>query len=177
MMAKMNLDLSKLSVIVIDDEPAFRGLIRQVLETFGIRNIVCTESAENAFILIEDLQPDLAIVDWEMDGMSGLDFTRMIRLSERSPNRYLPIIMLTGFAERRRIFEARDAGINEFLAKPVSPRVLYAHIKNVILHPRPFIRTTSYFGPCRRRKRSDSHDGPDRRSGAHDTYLVTTGAA
>jgi DNA-binding response OmpR family regulator len=59
--------------------------------------------------------------------------------------------MLTGYTEYRRVAEALDAGINEFLAKPISPRDLYLRIASIIDHPRPFVRARGYFGPDRRR--------------------------
>ncbi len=60
--------------------------------------------------------------------------------------------MLTGHPELHRVIESRDAGINEFLAKPLSAKALYQRIVTIIENPRPFIRTENYFGPCRRRK-------------------------
>ena len=76
----------------------------------------------------------------------------MVRSGEDSPNPYVPIIMLTGHTELHRVCEARDAGVNEFLAKPISAKALYSRVASIIEFPRPFIRTKSYFGPCRRRR-------------------------
>jgi DNA-binding response OmpR family regulator len=60
--------------------------------------------------------------------------------------------------------QARDAGINEFLAKPVSVKAMLARLTAVIEYPRPFVRTANYFGPCRRRRNSEDYAGPERRS-------------
>ena len=59
--------------------------------------------------------------------------------------------MLTGHTEKARVTAARDAGITEFLAKPISAKALYQRIVNVVANPRPFIKTKTYFGPDRRR--------------------------
>ena len=87
-----------------------------------------------------------------MEPLDGLDFVRLVRTAKDSPNPYVPIIMLSGYTEYRRVTEARDAGINEFLAKPISARALYLRFASIIDNPRPFIRTKSYFGPDRRRQ-------------------------
>jgi len=59
--------------------------------------------------------------------------------------------------------QARDAGTNEFLAKPVSANAILTRLLAVIEHPRPFVRTKVYFGPCRRRRTRDEYEGPERR--------------
>ena len=64
----------------------------------------------------------------------------------------LPIIMVTGHTERRRIEAARDAGVTELLAKPITAAGLFQRIEEIVHRPRPFVRTANYFGPCRRRR-------------------------
>ena len=105
---------------------------------------------------------DVAFVDWEMPPDSGLDFVKRIRLAEDSPNPYVPIIMLTGNNEKGHVMAARDAGIHEFLAKPVSPRSVYGRLLSVLHSPRPFVRVGGYFGPDRRR-RDTGFEGGDKR--------------
>jgi DNA-binding response OmpR family regulator len=75
----------------------------------------------------------------------------------------VPIIMLTGYSEKKCVIAARDAGITEFLAKPISAKALYQRILNVIANPRPFVRTKTYFGPDRRRSNAVPYSGPERR--------------
>lgn len=60
--------------------------------------------------------------------------------------------MLTGYTEHQQVVEARDAGVNEFLAKPISAKPLYQRLAAIIDNPRSFVRTKSYFGPDRRRQ-------------------------
>ena len=76
-----------------------------------------------------------------------------------------PIIMVTGHTEKARVTAARDAGITEFLAKPISAKGLYQRILNVVANPRPFIKTKTYFGPDRRRNVNANYVGPERRKG------------
>ena len=95
----------------------------------------------------------------------GLELTQMIRQPGANTNPYVPIIMLTGHSEKKRVIAARDAGVTEFLAKPISAKGLYQRILNVVANPRPFIRTKTYFGPDRRRNANPNYAGPERRKG------------
>ena len=101
----------------------------------------------------------------------GLELAQMIRQPESKGNPYAPIIMLTGHSEKRRVTVARDAGVTEFLAKPISAKGLYQRILNVVANPRPFIKTKTYFGPDRRRNTSNCLYRPRaprrRRNGSH----------
>ncbi len=76
----------------------------------------------------------------------------MVRFGDDSPIPKVPIIMLTGHTDLHRVCEDRDAGVNEFLAKPISVQTLCSRLVSLIEYPRPFIRTKTYFGPCRRRR-------------------------
>jgi DNA-binding response OmpR family regulator len=87
----------------------------------------------------------------------------MIRTSPESPNRFMPIIMLTGYTQHNHVVQARDTGANEFLAKPVSVNSILTRLLALIEHPRPYVRTKTYFGPCRRRHATDEYRGPERR--------------
>jgi DNA-binding response OmpR family regulator len=80
--------------------------------------------------------------------------------------------MLTGHSEKRRVVAARDAGVTEFLVKPLSARALYERIVNVVVNPRPFVRTKTYFGPDRRRNLNPSYVGPERRRGGPADFIT-----
>lgn len=159
----MKHDLSRLKILLIEDSSTLRTLVQQILWTFDIKDIETVASAEAGLQRFKDFQPDIIIVDWALDGLNGLEFIKLVRLSDDSPNSYVPIIMLTGHTERQSIVEARDAGINEFLAKPITARALYSRLVAVIESPRPFIRTRDYFGPDRRRRKDENYAGEERR--------------
>ena len=74
--------------------------------------------------------------------------------------------MLTGHTAIDHVRQARDAGVNEFLAKPVSVKAILTRLIAVIEHPRPYVRTKAYFGPCRRRRSPEEYRGPERRATA-----------
>jgi len=95
----------------------------------------------------------------------------MIRQPDANTNPYVPIIMITGHTEKKRVLAARDAGITEILVKPISAKALYQRIVNVILNPRPFVRTKNYFGPDRRRSLNPNYVGGERRNEERDPLI------
>jgi two-component system chemotaxis response regulator CheY len=146
----MSSGLEVLRILLVDDNPHMRAIVAAILKGIGMKEVrECADGAE-ALQAVREFKPDIAIVDFQMAPLDGVEFTRLVRNSEDSENPYLPIIMMTGFAERARVVEARDSGVTEFLVKPVTARGVIDRINAVIFHPRPFIRTDDYFGPKRR---------------------------
>jgi DNA-binding NtrC family response regulator len=82
-----------------------------------------------------------------------------------------PIIMMTGHAEMSCVAAAIDAGVNTFLAKPISARSLADHVAAALNDRRPFIRTATFFGPDRRRRQIPNYPGPHRRTEDHFVEL------
>lgn len=164
----MTYSLGRVRILVVDDSTNMRHIIRRILRVFGLREVKDAEDGEQALSVMQEFVPDLVITNWEMSPMSGLDFVRSIRSRTGSPNLFVPIIMVTGHAEMIRVIEARNAGVNEFLTKPLSAKALYARILRVIDNPRQFVDSESYFGPDRR-FRSAPFDGQEQRTdGAAD---------
>jgi len=157
----------RVKVLVVDDNQHMRTLVSTILQAFGVKGIYDCATAAEAWDLLGTHQCDLVFVDWVMDGMSGLEFTQRVRTAPDSPNPFVPIVMLTGHTSVERVRTARDAGVNEFLAKPVSAKAILTRLISVIEHPRPFVRTKMYFGPDRRRRRDGVYHGPERRAGEH----------
>ena len=77
---------------------------------------------------------------------------KQLRLGKETPNRGLPIIMLTGKGEIADVQAARDVGITEFVVKPFTVKTLYDRIEHLIDHPRSFVLSTNFVGPDRRRR-------------------------
>ena len=159
----MSISLAALKVLVVDDNQHMRAIVCALLGGVGVVQIrQCWDGAE-ALEVLRQWPADVAIVDYQMSPVDGVEFTKLVRNAADSPNPFLPIIMLTGYAERHRVFEARDAGITEFVVKPVTARAVLDRLSNIIYSPRPFIRTPSYFGPDRRRRQDPNFVGPWRR--------------
>ena len=158
-------------VLLVDDNQHMRAIVMAVLHGVGLTLIREARDGSDALEALREWPADLAIVDFQMFPLDGVEFTRLVRNSPDSANPYLPIIMMTGHSERSRVMEARDAGVTEFVAKPVTAKAVLERINAVIYHPRPFVRSPSYFGPERRRRQDPVHAGPWRR--ATDEQLVT----
>ena len=159
----VRIDFNRLRFLVIDDNPHMRRIIRTLLHGLGTRDIFEADDGATGLDAYSHTAPDIVLIDWAMPVFDGLKLTRMIRETESNANPFVPIIMITGHTERNRVTAARDAGITEFLAKPISAKALYQRIVNVIAHPRPFIKTKNYFGPDRRRNANAAYSGPERR--------------
>ncbi len=154
----------RLKLMVVDDNLHMRKLVSTILQAFGATNITEAADGERALNMLRDSNPDVIFLDWAMDGMTGIELALAIRKSPQTPNPFVPMIMLTGHTNAEHVRQARDAGINEFLAKPVSVKGILSRLGSVIEHPRPFVRTGSYFGPCRRRRANEEYRGPERRT-------------
>jgi DNA-binding response OmpR family regulator len=141
-----------------------RKLVITILQAFGCTQIVECVDGEHAWECLHEVDPDVILLDWQMSGMTGLDFVKKVRSSRDCPNPFVPVIMLTGHTHIDHVRLARDAGTNEFLAKPVSVKAILSRLMAVVEHPRPFVRSNAYFGPCRRRRPLDDFHGPDRRN-------------
>jgi CheY-like chemotaxis protein len=158
----MSASLDSLRFLLMDDNHHMRAIVATILRGVGLRHLREASDGAEGLEVLETWPADIAIADFKMAPMDGVEFTRRVR-QPNSRNPYLPIIMMTGFSDRGRIFEARDAGVTEILAKPITASSLLQRIESVIMQPRPFIRTDAYFGPCRRRKEGEAADGVERR--------------
>lgn len=156
-----------LRVLIVEDNQHMRALLRMLLNSIGIREIHEAGNGTAALAVLRDKRCDLVLSDLAMKPMDGIDFTREIRQSARSANPFMPIIMITGHTEKQRVEAARDAGVTEFLAKPITAQSLFSRIAQIVEYPRPFVRCGAYFGPDRRRKALDDYAGPWRR---HDDF-------
>lgn len=156
--------LERLQVLIADDNREMRAITATILRSAGFRHLREADSGREALAALAYFPADLAIVDFKMTPMNGVEFTRRVRQGPDSPNPYLPIIMLTGHARADRVGAARDAGVTEFLAKPITARTLLGRIETIILKPRPFAASSDYSGPCRRRREAPDYEGPRRRS-------------
>ena len=168
------IDFNRLRFLVIDDNVHMRRIMRTLLHGFGAREVYEAEDGATALEMYTHYVPDIVITDWAMPIFDGLELAQMIRQPESKGNPFAPIIMLTGHSEKRRVTVARDAGVTEFLAKPISAKGLYQRIVNVVANPRPFIKTKVYFGPDRRRNVNPNYVGPERRKGGKADVIRQT---
>jgi len=168
----MAYNFEKVSVLVVDDNQPMLELIKSVLQVYGFKIIRTSRNGDEAFRIFCNEKPDLVITDWMMTPIDGISLTRRIRNDPLSPDQFTPVILMTGFSQMRRVMEARDAGVTEFLVKPFNTRDLYRRLSQIIERPRQFVRAEDFFGPDRRRKGADDYQGTRRRE--EDSVKMTT---
>lgn len=157
-----DLDLSDLSILIVDDYPPMRAILRVMLKALGVKEIGEANDGLSALDEMIGFRADIVIADYRMVPMDGVELTLRIRDGDAGIDPFTPVLMVSGHSEKSRICQARDAGVTEFLVKPISATLLYYRLRAVVENPRPFIRSPDFFGPDRRR-RALAFEGPDRR--------------
>lgn len=160
----------KLRVVIIDDNQHMRTLLHAMMSGLGFHVVRGEENGKAGFEAIQNLKPDLVVTDYAMEPMDGVQLVKKVRALQ-SPLAYVPIIMITGHNELSCIERARDAGVTEFLCKPITARDLYLRIREVIERPRLFVKAPEFTGPDRRRKRLPAWAVPKRRQSDFDVEL------
>ena len=153
-----------LKILLVDDNHHMRVLLTEILRAIGVRQVYEANDGAEALQLMRTHQIDIIMSDLAMQPLDGIDFVRLLRNSPDSPNPMAPVIMITGHSTHKRVNEARDVGVNEFLSKPVTAKGVLDRISRVVENPRPFVRTAQYFGPDRRRRNDPEYKGPMRRT-------------
>jgi two-component system chemotaxis response regulator CheY len=136
-----------LSVLIVDDNQYMRKIVRSLLVNVGVKSVYEASDGIDALESIRVLGPDLVILDWEMPLLNGAELVRIVRSPGVFPMPDVPIIMLSGYAERWRIVDAVRLGVNEFLMKPVSGKALLDRIIAILARPRPIVQLGDYYGP------------------------------
>lgn len=149
-----------LSVLVVEDSAFIRAVLTGVLRSLGVGTVHAVGSGAEAIRFFEErkatLPPgtapvDLVITDIMMPEVDGLMLLRWIRSSPKSPDKFLPVLVLSGAADRQYVEQARDLGANDFIAKPFSAGTVGARLLFAVARPRRFVLAHGYFGPDRRR--------------------------
>ncbi len=171
------LNISKVKFLVVEDNPFMKELFRQILRSLGVTQVVEASNGDEGLWMLKEMSPDIVLLDWHMEPTDGISFAKQVRAKD-SPNPYIPIILVTAYSEIVRVTEARDAGINELLVKPIAATNLFSRVRAVIERPRLFVEADTYFGPDRRRKSDAKRKGDERRNVAgKDIALVGETAA
>jgi two-component system, OmpR family, phosphate regulon response regulator PhoB len=121
--------MSKINILIVEDEAAIRGMLTIVLEQAGFTPIVAAE-VDSAQKALADNFPDLILLDWMLPGISGVEWAR--RLKKDPSFRELPIILLTARGEEEDKVRGLEIGADDYLTKPFSPKELVARIRAVL---------------------------------------------
>jgi CheY-like chemotaxis protein len=157
-------DPSAMTALVLDENHYERGISLDQLRMMGFGRVLCASNTAEAWDMLGRANPNILLMEWLDRSGDGLDFVRRIRMSEELPNRSLSIFILTSRGSQTDVEQARRAGADGYLRKPISALALQQRVRRVITHPQPFVVTASYVGPCRRRRRGDlNYLGPMRR--------------
>ena len=142
-------------LLVVEDEGSIAEPLVEGLraEGFEVTRVATGREALDAPLV------DLVLLDVRLPDLDGFTVCRELRA--RSD---VPIIMVTAYSERGRVIDAINAGVDEFLVKPIRAVDVANRVNAVVERRRPFIQTTSYFGPDRRRRDDPRHRGPWRRA-------------
>jgi diguanylate cyclase (GGDEF)-like protein len=119
-------EASRMRVLVVDDDASMRALLRAMLQGAG-HEVFEAVDGRQAFEMALDIQPQIMIVDWLMPSMDGIELTRAMRQTKAGRGIY--ILILTGLEEDDKLVEAFEAGVDDFMSKPLKPRLLAARLR------------------------------------------------
>jgi two-component system chemotaxis response regulator CheY len=139
--------LNSIAVLVVDDNPYMRKILRNILVNLGVKNVHEAADGIAGLEAIRMFAPDIVVLDWEMPLLSGAELVRIVRAPGVFPMPDVPIIMLSGYVERWRVIEAARLGVHEFLAKPVSGKSLFDRMMAILTRPRAIVTLGEYYGP------------------------------
>lgn len=167
-----NYDFDRVNVLLAEDSLFIRSLLVNSLKVLGVGNVFAVEHGGDAIHFMQRVknepmrvgvqQIDIVMTNWDMSPVDGMMLLRWIRRHKDSPDRFVPVVMVTGYTEPERVLQAREMGVTEMLAKPFNIKAIGEKLISIIERPRQFVHTKSYFGPDRRRQKL-GHDGPERR--------------
>jgi two-component system, chemotaxis family, chemotaxis protein CheY len=160
-----NMNLRDLVILVADQSSYMTMLIHSMLRGFGSNRVLEVRNSLSVFQALIGQKVDILICDSRLPPHGGLALANTIRGKTDNEHRTIPILIMASDSRESTIKQARDAGANMVIAKPISPANLYDRLSWVAFNPRKFVDTASYFGPDRRYKIEGFPKGIGRRKG------------
>ena len=146
-------DFGDYRYLLVDDSRHMRQLLRSIISSAGGRSFADATDGTEALKTLPEFKANIILTDFKMLPMDGLEMVTALRAATTDQfDPFTPVILITAHTEFETIVKARDAGVNEVLAKPVSQEALLRRIQAVVQNPREFISVKDYVGPDRRRK-------------------------
>ena len=177
--------LERLSVLIVEESRFVAATLSELLRELRVGNVQVARTGSDAVGILRSigrnkeaaavLAIDIVIADFALTGVNGPMLLRWIRQQQDSPDRFLPVVMLSAAADDRKVRECRELGVTEFLAKPFSVKAVADHLIGILDHPRPFLHTHDYFGPDRRRQSRAAPELERRVATKEDIELVYSG--
>jgi PleD family two-component response regulator len=139
-----------LAALVVDESLYVRRILRDMLARVGIKRVQEAPDGAEALGILGESKPDLVILDWDLAILSGEEFIRLTRTPSTSPAPTVPIILMLSKPKRYIVDRAITLGVNEIIAKPFSPKVIWSRLDEVINRPRPFVQVRGLVRPAPR---------------------------
>ncbi|MCJ8322649.1 MAG: response regulator [Rhizobiales bacterium] len=137
------MSLDELNILILEDNLSMVKIYKNILNSFGVKQISFATSVDEAKELVRMEQPDLIICDFILNGNdkynNGLAFLRWIRQVDMAPACFTPVLMSTGHASRRIVLEFNKYGASSIVVKPLSPIILKQRIENILIDTRALI--------------------------------------
>ena len=143
----------KLKVLVVEDSAEMQRLLVALLDSMGVGQVIVARDGEKGLAAFAGERPDIIVTDGAMVPMDGYEMTRRIRAAEAGgdANPDVPILMISGHVGRENVSHARDQGVTDYLAKPLSASTLYEAIVAAVSKPIHFVEKPGYRGPSPKR--------------------------
>ncbi len=139
-----------LAALVVDESLYMRRIIRDMLTRVGIKRVLEAPDGAEALGVLAESKPDLVILDWDLAILSGEEFIRLTRTPATSPAPSIPMILMVAKPRRYVVDRAMSLGVNEIIAKPFSPKILWSRLDEVINRPRTYIQAKGLLRPISR---------------------------
>ncbi|MES1200560.1 MAG: response regulator [Pseudomonadota bacterium] len=156
--------LATVDMMIVDDNLPMRTLLRSVLRAVGVVRIREASDGEEALDQLSMRGADLILLDHAMPGITGIELVRALRANPEHPSAKARIVMITGYGDRQHVAAARDAGVDEFLVKPITIRGLLLRLEAALAKGREFVDVENFHGPDRRRRVAGAPGGEERRT-------------
>src|ERR1700722_16731530 len=170
--ASPNMNLLALVILIADPSSYLSMLIHSMLRGFGSNKVLQVRNSMGVFHALTAQRIDLLICDALLPVHGGLQLTQAIRSKKGNEHRTIPILMMISDSRASTVKQARDAGANMVIAKPLSAASLYDRLTWIAFNPRKFVDTATYFGPDRRFKIEGYPGGVGRRKGDKVTEIA-----
>ncbi len=158
--------LSRVCVVILDRRGHLGSIGESILGALGVKRLRVVDAPADVLPLMARMRPDLILINGVTENAFWAESVHAIRNSEKSPDPFTPLILMTPDASRQTVVSAMRQGIDSVLLLPVKPPDLHRHIVLLAQAQRTFVRLPTYFGPCRRRFAEEMvAPGFDRRTG------------
>lgn len=164
-MASPTINLRDLVILIADSSPYLSTIVHRMLRGFGANKILESRNSIEVLQTLGGQKIDILLCDARLLPHGGLSLTQAIRRKVDNENRMMPILLMSSDTRETAIKQARDAGANMVIAKPISPANLYDRLAWIALTQRQFVDAPTYFGPDRRFKIEGYPNGVGRRKG------------